>query len=404
MKGVASRFSSLGVTDLLFAQLYPLVSSVLITFVTARVLGPEGRGALAFVTATCTLAGAVMFMSLHVGAAELQSKERPGLLTALRIAAALDALVVGSVFALHLAGLVDVKGVWLAVGSALVALNLVVLRCVQAIGGNLDFRRSWAIQSLGYAAVGIPVVMWTKSWQCVLACWVAALILSTLYSARAFRRNALSLTPSSEDYRRTLAASTMAHMGSIGMQVLYRADLVVLGIVSTATQTGYYSIAVTATGFVWNIAEAFSLRAFQRGGATENAPDGGRLLRVNAAVSTIVGAGICLAAIVLIPLVLPGYRASIPLVLILMIGVVAQGPARVAMASLQRLERYGSVMAVGAVAVLFSFTYLPVAALWGAAGLAWASTLAYCVLAALVLLVWRHSAATTQPRRVEARP
>ena len=112
-----------------------------------------------------------------------------------------------------------------------------------------------------------------------------------------------------------------------------------------------------------------------------------------------------MASAALVPVLLPGFGPSVPLIVVLSLGVVVQGPARVALSVLQREEHYRSVMMVGIAALALSVTYLPIAKQFHAMGLAWASTVAYCLLAAVVLRTWRrHSQVGTPCPRINDAP
>jgi len=68
---------------------------------------------------------------------------------------------------------------------------------------------------------------------------------------------------------------------------------------------------------------------------------------------------------------------------------VAQGPARVAFASLLRRPGSRVPVVVGIVSLGLSLVYIPCAARWQATGVAVASTLVHLVQASLVLGLWR---------------
>jgi O-antigen/teichoic acid export membrane protein len=116
-----------------------------------------------------------------------------------------------------------------------------------------------------------------------------------------------------------------------------------------------------------------------------------RLVRLNAVLSLGAAVVIGILATTVLDRVLPAYAASVPLLLILLPGVVAQGPARVAFASLLRRPGSRVPVVVGAVSLALSLVYIPCAARWQATGVAVASTVVYLVQAALVLWLWRRA-------------
>lgn len=395
----ARRGASSGLADLLLSQAYPILSSLLVTFFTAKLLGPSGRGSLTYFTATFSLGGAVSFLSLHVGAAHVAHEGKAGPAAALRLTIWLHALGAVLVGCATYANFAPTVALFYFFGIFFSALNLVVLRTIQALGDNRHFRRSWAIQSLGYAALALPVALLTRSWQSVLTCWFVSLAFSTFYSLRHF----YSLTPGLESPRPpvlldVLARSTKSHVGTLGMQFLFSADIVILGAVAPRSEVGIYGIAFTAIGLVWNVAEAFSLKAMQRprgGNVDTPAADGAstdrRLFAVNGLVSVGLAAVICLASWLFIDAFLPEFRASVPLIWILAPGVVIQSPARIALASLQRRAHFKSVMIIGVTASLLALGYIPAARAGGAQGLAVASTTAYFIVSAVTAYLWLRS-------------
>jgi O-antigen/teichoic acid export membrane protein len=192
----------------------------------------------------------------------------------------------------------------------------------------------------------------------------------------------------------------LAHVGTVGIQLLYRADVVVLGLFATAPEVGVYSIAVAVAGLIWVVAEAFGLAAFARAGGESAAALLARdrkLVRVNALLSLGAAVVVGLLAVALLDRVLPAYAASVPLLLVLLPGVVAQGPARVAFASLLRRGDTRLPMWIGLVSLGLSLAYVPCAARWQATGVAVASTVVYLVQAALVLWLWRRAKTAPTP-------
>ena len=388
--------------DLTLSQAAPLLGGFLVTFGSAAALGPAGRGELAFITSTSTVAGGILFASLHVGTTDAQSRGKAGLRSGTRIAGAITGLglAVGLVVALLLPGGAQVGPVGrlgflaIVVGTALVAVNLYVLRSIQGLGQHRAFRNAWAIQSLLYLALGLPAAIVTKQVAPVVAGWFVGLAVATAYGTRTYAALVRTGPTAPADARRVLRTSLVAHVGTVGIQLLYRADVVVLGLFAAAAEVGVYSVAVAVAGLIWVVAEAFGLAAFARGG-TESAEAlhrrDRRLVRLNAVLSLGAAVVIGVLAATLLERLLPAYAASVPLLLVLLPGVVAQGPARVAFASLVRRSSSRAPMWIGLVSLALSLVYVPCAARWQATGVAVASTVVYLVQAAIVLVLWRRA-------------
>ncbi|HEU4329539.1 MAG TPA: hypothetical protein VFR40_00385 [Lapillicoccus sp.] len=388
--------------DLTLSQAAPLLGGFLVTFGSAAALGPAGRGELAFITSTSTVAGGILFASLHVGTTDAQSRGTAGLRSGTRLAGVIIGVGValGLLVALVLPAGAQVGPVGrlgfaaIVVGTGLVAVNVYVLRSIQGLGQHRAFRNAWAIQSLLYLVLGLPAAIVTREVGPVVAGWFVGLAVATVYGARTYAALVRSGPTAPADGRRVLRSSLVAHVGTVGIQLLYRADVVVLGLFAAAAEVGVYSIAVAVAGLIWVVAEAFGLAAFARGGTESpealQARDR-RLVRLNAVLSLAAAIVIGLLAVTLLPRLLPAYAASVPLLLALLPGVVAQGPARVAFNSLVRRADSRLPVWIGLVSLGLSLVYIPCAARWQATGVAVASTAVYLVQAALVLWLWRRA-------------
>lgn len=385
--------------DLGISQAAPFVGNFVVTFGTASLLGPSGRGELAFITSTGTVAGSVLFGSLHVGTTKAHNNGLAGL----RQGAAWAARIIGGGVLLGLLvavllpadatiGPVGRPGfVFVVCAAGLAAVNLYVLRSVQGLGEHRAFRNGWAIQSLVYLVLGLPAAVITREAAPVAAAWAVALTLSTAYVMRtyvALLRNG----PQIRAPRRTvLRDSMLAHVGTIGLQLLYRADVVILGLLAASHEVGIYSIAIAVAGLIWIVAEAFSLAAFSRTSTdttTSLHHRDRRLIVVNAQLSAVAAVGLALGSIFLLARILPAYAEAVPLILILLPGVVAQGPARVAFSSLLRRDDARPAMWIGLGSLALSVAYVPAAATWGAHGVAVASTIVYLIQAGGVFWLW----------------
>lgn len=380
-----------GLSTLLVAQFLPIASNLLTLLGTSFLLQPEGRGQLAYAITVCTLGGAVLFGSLHVGATADDAHPANGLRSAIFLSLVSGSLPIVAALALSLSGRGSGQIIVLAGGCMLLTINLTLLRCVQALGFNKDFRNSWAIQSVGFCLAGLGTAYITRDWRVVFAAWLVAILASTLYSLRKFIAEC-SRTPQGVGLTgRVLRMSVKAHFGSIGMQILYRADLIVLGIVSTKPAVAFYSLAVSSLSIIWSVAEAFALSAFQR--RTEDDRVGvdrdRALLQLNLVISIVSAVAIVSVASVGVPRLLPEYVPAISLIAILSVGVVVQSPARIALASMTRQGRYKPVVLIGASAIILSFGYWPSVAAYGATGAAWYSSAAYVALGVVCVYLWQ---------------
>lgn len=413
-RGMMTLVNRRALVDLTLSQAAPLVGSFLVTFGSAVALGPTGRGELAFITSSCTVAGTFLFASLHVGATRAQTTGTAGLRAGTWLAviilstASVVALIAASLAPVGLGGLGRLGYVGVVVGAVLVAVNLYVLRTVQGLGQHRAFRNAWAIQSLVYLVLGLPAAIATQLPILVVLSWFIALLLSTGYAARTYAALMRQGPARAADRGELLRSSLLAHVGLVGNQLLYRADVVILGILTTAREVGIYSVATAVAGLVWIVAEAFGLAAFSRGGGETDAELDARdrrLIATNLVLSVVGALAIAVLSVTLIGRWLPQFADAVPLILILLPGIVAQGPSRVAFSSLLRRKDVRQPMWIGVVSFGLAVTYVPCAVTWGGLGVAMASSVVYLVQAGFVLALWRRaSASPSGPSRPAQEP
>ncbi len=397
----ARRLIPVGVADLFLSQAFSLCASLVVTFASAELLGPAGRGQLAFIMAVANLGGAVAFGSLHVG---ITYAHKSGDDTALKrglslgVLASLVTFIIGLVFIiadlLLSGGSPRVYEMALGtVGAAFVCSNLVVLRVRQGLGDAHQFRVAWSIQSGFYAVTALPAAFLFRSATAVILCWLVGLILGTGYALRGYFR-AITVPKRHFSTREIATTSLAAHTGFTGIQLLYRADLVILSFFVTRGQLGIYSIAVPLAELTWVVSEALSLSAFSHYEANESADSRikhrARLLRINMA-SGLLGA-ICIgpAAWLLMPHLLPRYVDAVPLIFILLPGVIVQGAARITFSTLVSGGARKPAVTVGLVSAALCLIYIPFCDRWGITGAAAASTTIYVTQAIVVVAISRR--------------
>ena len=117
------------------------------------------------------------------------------------------------------------------------------------------------IQSSIYVVLGLALAYWTRSVYPVVGACYLGIIVSTAYCLVGLewtrgvdRRN----------IRTILNRSMASHAAAMGTQMLYRLDIVVLGLFATLSDVGYYSIAAPIAELSWVLSEALSLAIFGR--------------------------------------------------------------------------------------------------------------------------------------------
>lgn len=394
------RKTSASVSHLFVSQVVALTSSVLVTFVTAGILGPAGRGELAFMIGTANLVGVIGFGSLHVGATYAykhgdRSAPRTGLLLA-TVPAVFLAIVAGGLLALHGLNL-DIAGgrtlplAAVSLGAGLVCINLCVLRTRQGLGDDRVFRNAWAIQSVIYLVVGTGLAYYTKSAYPVVGAFYLGIVASTAYGLVGFEWRRLA---ASKNIRSIIGRSIASHAAAIGTQMLYRVDIVALGIFSTASEVGFYSVATPIAELSWIVSETLSLGIFGRYRPQQTLEAHRaltrRFIRANLLAATVLALASAGTAALLIPVVLPSYTPSIVLIFMLLPGVLVQGASRVAISSITATGARRAPVLIGLTSAALSLLYVPFAIVAGARGVAVGSSVLYFVQGTIVLVLYRR--------------
>jgi O-antigen/teichoic acid export membrane protein len=242
------------------------------------------------------------------------------------------------------------------------------------------------IQSVGFFIAGVVAAAMFRRPVPVEWAWIVCLALSTIY-ALAHLDLAKHGAMSSAARRLMLRTAASAHVGTWGQQLLFRADLVVLGLLGTSADLGVYSVASPIAGVIWTLSEALSLAAYGSRtalSAHEFEERRHRLTRLNmkfgAAGALVVG-----ACSLLVPLVLHGYDEVPALVLILLPGTVIQGAGRIGLSTLVGREQTKAVLIIGLASASLAAVYVPLVWAAGAYGAALASTMIYVVQTGVVL-------------------
>lgn len=229
-----------------------------VVFGTSRFLVPADRGSLATALSAANIAAAVLSGSIWLGTS-IELRKHIGMPSAARTFAILYPAGIG-VLALPLAAIAingDWRGVWL--WTIAVVLFLICYSLLQALAlGSADIRgyaigeivRSWpsAILCVGVAAMTGKVV-----WA--LAAWAIGPILGSVYLT--VRAKVSKARMRLRRYLRVVAPQSLrAHGGNVLGLLSLRFDIVLLAVVSSATEAAYYSIAVAFGEAMWILSSA----------------------------------------------------------------------------------------------------------------------------------------------------
>ncbi|MFF3323428.1 lipopolysaccharide biosynthesis protein [Streptomyces sp. NPDC002889] len=374
-----------------------LVMSVFTSAVIARSLEPEGRGVYYMAVTVATTAT----MLGHLSGEQAQSAlwTDAGRREALVGNCVPLAVVLGTLSGLAATALVAVIGpetLDLPGGHlVMVACLGVPLGIASNYAANIALLRgrvevaNWSMLAAAIgqcAAVAVLAAGERLNVLTGLIVWVGAggvpLLVSTAFGVTVGRRRDLELA------RTTVVTGVRYHLGPASVFLLMYADIYLLSAFTGAREVGIYSLAVGLAAYSRLLADVLSQVMLKRQFAssdTESADVTVRITRYAVLLAVASALVLTLSAPVLVAVVYgPAYTDAVPLVMLLAPGVMALGASRLPSAYLLRLRRAKLVVvpSVIALAVNIALNVLLIP-LWGAAGCALASSLAYLLLAAL---------------------
>lgn len=286
--------------------------SLVSVLVVARVLGAEGRGNVAYLTALTWLVASLATLGLqeanaNFAAADPRSRRSLAtntLLLSLLFGAAALALLAGLIALVPAVGGESPSGLrWVALGFLPVVILQICLRfLVQAdyaftianaaylIGPLLNAVLNCLFAAAGVLTVSTAVGVWLlgQTLGTALLAWFVARRLA------GFGRPSLALA------RTTLRFGLKAHVGRVMQLGNYRLDQVLLGAIAGPRELGLYSVAVAWAEALWFLPT--SLSAVQRPdlvrarSARDAARQAARAFRATAVVTAAAGVGMVAAA------------------------------------------------------------------------------------------------------------
>lgn len=385
--------------SLIAAQAVAFLASMGTVFLTAYLLGPDGRGRIAFVLASANLMGALGFGSLHVGVVRATGRgclfaPRHGLDIAMKTAGGMTGLtLLMSLFISVFSG--SEERAWAVLlaglGASMVTVNLYLLRTIQAFGDDAGFRMGWFIQSSILVGVGGPVLWLLPAVYPFILVWLAGTAASSIYAWR--RRKWPRGQIGKPQGRNIVADSLKVHIGAVGTQILTRMPIVALGVFSTSSAVGVYSVAAPVSELTWVISEAFSLLAFRMSALRDaKESDDARVAKIHAAITVFIALLVAVASFAILPTILPAFENAAPLVAVLLPGVLLQGAARVALSRIAGRGDSKIGARLGILAALSSLVFFPAAAYGDATVVAATASVLFSAQAVLTLFIDRRLA------------
>jgi O-antigen/teichoic acid export membrane protein len=390
---------------LIASQVASSAGSLALLLVTARALGPDGRGVFAFFLLWPALGGYLLALGLPGANLKLVA-EAPGRTRALMGNALLMTAPVGGLAALPLLlgppdwllGPMPLTIAWLAWAATVAAVAFNGLTWIQMGRGSYIFPSllkgalpfGAAAILVGWAALPGPGPTTQDSCAVYAACAAAATLLAAVALVRA-------AGPPATD-RRLLASSlsfgARYQVGLVSSQVGYRADQWVLGATHSPADLGIYSVAVSTSEAATYAATARGMTVFRESARGERARPR-RLIAGIVAVTALSAALIALIAVWAVPLVFgSAFEDAVPLLAILLPGTIGAGLARACGNVLSGRGRPGLVAVVASTqALLMLAGFLVLIPPHGATAAAAVSTAGYLLGGAACALLMARVAA-----------
>jgi O-antigen/teichoic acid export membrane protein len=332
--------------------------SLALLLVTARQLGPSGRGVFAFFLLWPTLGAYVAAFGLP-GANLKRAAEEPGAAARLTGNALLFSLAMGAVLAAVVAagaprwlvGPMSGTVVWLACGATVAMLAFNALTWIQMGLGSYvlpnllkaAFPLLSAAVLLAFAAAGAGAGVTASC-----AVYSGAVLVATVVAVADLRRHGAPRVDLPL-LRGSLAYGVRYQAGLVAQLATYRADQWVLGASRGAPGLGVYSVAVSTSEIATYLATARGMTTFRDAARGLRRPERamvGEVVLVTALSAVLVG----LAGGLTLPWVFgEGYADAVHLLLLLLPGTVGVGLLRVCGNELAGRGRPGAVAVIATV-------------------------------------------------------
>jgi O-antigen/teichoic acid export membrane protein len=373
-----------------------------VSLLLARLLGPSGRGTVAFVTVSALLTAHVV--KLGLGQATLVIAARRPAVRATLLSNLLSFSFVASLAgAAVLVGCLSVleigpAGAHLAIlAAAIVAASLVDDNFLIGTG---RLRAAAVISASGgwlcAAAVGAAAFIGDLRVETALLAWVAAHVLwATLHAVVGVRVAGASL-PSLRLLSESMRFGVRAWGGSVSTFLNARADQLLVGIIATDVALGLYVVAVNAAEillFLPNAVATSLLPALARDRASDATE---RTLRTFRSASVVTLASIVVTGVVgwlLIPVLFgPAFQGSVEPFLWLLPGALGYAALSIFVGALLAAQAPGLTSVSRAVALVAGLALdLALIPVFGAVGAAAAASAAFIVGGATAALLYRRT-------------
>jgi O-antigen/teichoic acid export membrane protein len=384
----------------LAANVLAFGASFLINLLTARILGPQGRGvvsvALAVPSLVAVLSNPGLHLALPIAVGRREISKPTAIVIAIVASIAVGLCMSAALFVLRpllsvtlfreVPDVVQVVAIGLVPASLLV---LVLAPTLAALGYTRNYVRLRLAHSavLALSALALAYLGAMSPLSLVIAVLVS-LSIGVFVGALGLtlREGQSSWVPA---VGRLLRFGLRAHVGTVAQQINYRLDLLLVAALLPATQLGFYSLAVSVAEVVWQIPDALVPRLL---GRTTSATGQARaeisaaVFRLTIVFATGLAVVVALTSDFLVSLLLPAFHPALKTLSILLVATVAASMYRTGVVDLAARGYPGRGSAIALAGLVLSlFVYPAGIAIAGIEGAALACAFVYCTEASLVL-------------------
>lgn len=372
---------------LLAGQVGPKAATTVTVLVSSALLGPQGRGQLAFVMATASLLSAFALFGLFIPAARSPKVvPRQYLDLLLLLAILLDIALLAIAFVAGNPQLTVAAAWFIAINGTAQALVVFAQHVLQARVSDREYFIFGTVIPLVVNAAVILVLLTGGGVTAFLLTWSVLNVLAAVWAlSRLFR---VVPVRRMRPYRARgyLAAAAPFGVAFISSALATRGDLTVLGLVSDDYELGQYSLATSIAALLFLLTQVFALRVaslhkslppeqYARAvhGLARTA-----VVTVSALIPVVI-----LAGWIIVEFVLTEFRPALLPMAILCLAAVPETYARIHTYALGMTSGNRRLLAYALVSFGLFGAYF-IAGSWGAVGMAVASVIGY-TMQALVL-------------------
>lgn len=261
---------------MLFAILVAAVAYVATTILTARLLGPTGRGQLTLATLLATLS--VTLGSLGLGSAATYFTARGEwaksivLGNSILLGFGLGSLIVGVGFGVLVIGDVSLRGIpatYLLFALLVVPFGLVLVN-VQSV--YLGLQRFGAFNRITVGQAVLPLLLIGGALlalnggarAAIIATTLSTILLATMVIFAATRRVGVRWKPDRGYIKSATSYGIRVHIANVLSLLGYRLDVFVLNAYTSPAAVGFYAAAVSIAERLWMLSQAVSIALFPR--------------------------------------------------------------------------------------------------------------------------------------------